>query len=84
MKTKYVITKKKVAILFSELIQHSEFKNDEPISAGFVSISADMENLNWATCKCYGESISLNLKSNPVEDEKIIKRQILGYEAYML
>jgi hypothetical protein len=78
IKQKYIITKDGVIIVFSELLQHSDFKKFEPISAGFISFgirSMDGE----MTCNCYGESISLGLKSNPDEDVKIARRQ-LGFE----
>jgi len=76
LKTKYVRTKENRIIVFSELNQHSEFKNFEPISAGFISIGVG-EDGN-PDCSCYGESVSLNLKSDEAEDTLLAKRQILG------
>jgi hypothetical protein len=73
---KYIRTKDNKIIVFSGLQLHSEFKHFKPISAGFISfgIGAD-ENPN---CTCYGESISLDLKSKE-DDTQLAKRQILGY-----
>lgn len=72
MRTKYIKTKKKEIIMFGEIIQHSTFKNMEPISAGFVSFGLD--SLGNPTCTCYGESISLGIKSDE-EDTKLARFQ---------
>jgi hypothetical protein len=78
LKQKYVITKDNVIIVFPELLQHSEFKNFEPISAGFISFGIKDGN---PSCSCYGESISLNLKSRE-EDTLIAKRQLNMLDEY--
>ena len=78
-RVKYIRTKDNEIIVFGELMQHSDFKHFDPISAGFISIGIG-ENGN-PDCTCYGESISLNLKS--MEDDTIIaKRQILGWNYF--
>ena len=41
--TKYIKTKNGEIITFSPLLQHSEFKNFEPTSAGFISIGKDKD-----------------------------------------
>lgn len=75
-KVKYIRTNKNQIIVFPEYHQHSEFKKFEPISAGFISIGYnDKKEID---CKCYGESVSLNLKSKD-DDTILAKRQILGY-----
>lgn len=74
MRTKYVITKNKEIIVFSELLLHSAFKHFNPISAGFIAIGVNKDNN--PTCSCYGESISLGLKSNPKEDTELAKIQL--------
>lgn len=56
-------------IIFPEVIQHSRFKNMNPISAGFCHINTDTQEI-----KCYGESIGLNLKSKK-EDSDIATKQ---------
>ncbi len=75
LKTKYVRTKNNVIIVFSELLLHSDFKHCDCVSAGFISIGTD-KNGN-PDCTCYGESISLGLKSQ-IEDTELAKKQILG------
>ena len=80
LKTKYVITKDKIIIVFSELLQHSEFKWFNPISAGFISFGVNQQGN--PSCECYGESVSLGLKSNPEEDTKIAKRQLNMLDEY--
>jgi len=78
-KVKYIRTKDNKIIVFSELQLHSEFKRFEPISAGFIIFSTD-DNKN-PDCLCYGESVSLDLKSKE-DDTRLAKRQILGYDYY--
>lgn len=78
MRTKYIRTKDNEIIVFSELQQHSEFRNFEPVSAGFISIGAP--NQYEVECRCYGESISLELKADEEKDTKLARKQILGYE----
>jgi hypothetical protein len=80
LKQKYIITKNIEIIVFSELLQHSDFKSFNPISAGFISFGINKEGN--PTCSCYGESISLGLKSNPEEDTKIAKRQLYMLDSY--
>ena len=80
IKTKYVITKNKEIIVFPELLQHSDFKHFSPISAGFISIGINEQGN--PSCSCYGESISLGLKSNPEEDTKLAKRQLNMLDDY--
>ena len=78
-KAKYIRTKDNTIIVFSELQLHSEFKHFEPISAGFIFFTID-EDRN-SDCFCYGESISLDLKSKE-DDTTLAKRQILGWDYY--
>jgi|TARA_R110000868_G_scaffold359816_1_gene621751 hypothetical protein len=80
LKTKYVITEDKVIIVFPELIQHSEFKHFNPTSAGFISIGVNKQGN--PSCSCYGESISLGLKSNPEKDTELAKRQLNMLDDY--
>ncbi len=78
-KVKYIRTKNNKIIVFSELQQHKEFKHFEPISTGFISIGIGADGN--PDCNCYGESISLGLKSME-DDTKLAKRQILGRGYY--
>ena len=49
-------------------------------SVGFISFGINKhEN---PTCSCYGESVSLGLKSNPEEDTEIAKRQLNMIDDY--
>jgi hypothetical protein len=72
MKQKYVRLKiYDEIIIFPTIIEHSDFKHMNPISAGFCHIGIK-------EIDCFGESISLGLKSNK-EDSDIATRQIHGY-----
>lgn len=85
LKQKYIKTKDKEIIVFSELLQHSDFKHFEPVSAGFINIYADFNTNKHdiiVRCECYGESVSLNLKSEEI-DTTLAKKQILGYTSDM-
>lgn len=59
-------------IIFSEVTNHSEFKHMNPVSAGFCYFSNNK-------VVCYGESVSLRLKS-ALEDSEIATTQIFGME----
>jgi len=73
-KVKYIRTNHNEIIIFGEIMNHSDFSRFNPISAGFISFGLSKEgNL---TCSCYGESISLNMKSEPEEDTLLAKRQL--------
>jgi len=75
LKVKYIRTDDDVIIVFCELLQHSEFKRFNPISAGFISFGVN--NQGNPSCTCYGESVSLNLQSME-DDTMLARRQILG------
>lgn len=72
-RVKYIRTKDNEIIIFGEIMQHSDFRNFHPVSAGFISFGIIKGN---PTCSCYGESISLNMKSNPEDDTMYAKRQL--------
>jgi hypothetical protein len=78
MKVKYIKTEDNEIIVFSELQEHSDFKSFKPIGAGFISIGAPEKY--EPDCTCYGESVSLNLKSDGKVDTKLARKQILGYD----
>lgn len=72
LETKYIITENKMPILFTEGQLHSDFKHFNPISAGFVKITAHMNEPGaFISAEVYGGSDSLNLQSKP-EDSKLI------------
>ena len=78
-KAKYIKTKNKEIIVFGEIMLHSDFRNMDPVSAGFISFGIN-EDGN-PTCNCYGESISLGLPSDEEEDTFIAQSQ-LGFRYY--
>jgi hypothetical protein len=78
-KAKYIKTKDKEIIVFGEIMLHSDFRNMNPVSAGFISFGIN-EDGN-PTCKCYGESISLGLPSDEEEDTFLAQSQ-LGFRYY--
>ena len=80
LKTKYVITKGGEIIIFPELLQHSEFKRFEPTSAGFISFGVNGQGN--PSCSCYGESVSLGIKSNPEKDTELARRQLNMLDVY--
>ena len=76
-KVKYIKTESNQIIVFPETMKHSQFKMFNPVSAGFVHITSN--NRGMPTCTCYGESVSLKLKSDET-DSVLAYRQILRYE----
>ncbi len=66
-KPKYIITEDGKLIIFGGGIQHSFFRNFNPVSAGFCHIY----NNSFAA---YGESVSLQIKSSPNDSEIITKK----------
>ncbi len=77
-KAKYIKTKDNEIIVFSEAMFHSDFRNMNPISAGFISFGINEEGN--PTCSCYGESISLRLQSD--EEDTLIAQHQLGFSYY--
>jgi len=86
MKLKYVVFDHTMPVVFGEYFQHSDVRGRGiPTSAGFCSIrEIDTPENSANPCvrmlkvSCYGESISLKLKSSP-EDERLIERMLNGY-----
>ena len=73
MKKKYVITHDGFPILFDEaLIHRSVSANYHVSSAGFFYTVLQPEE-SRIKVKCWGESSSLHIRSNPQRDEKIIE-----------
>lgn len=60
-------------IIFPEVLEHSDFAHLKPISAGFCYVDEK-------TVKCFGESISLKLKS--MEDDSALATKQLFRESY--
>ena len=80
-KTKYIRTENNQIIVFSGLLQHIQFSHFSPISAGFIAfgVRPDENGRAEVHCECYGESVSLKLKSNEESDTELAMKQILGY-----
>ena len=57
-------------IMFDEVTEHSAFRHLNILSAGFLWLSIDANGVFEA--KCFGESVTLNKKSNPIDDSKLI------------
>ena len=73
---KYIKTEDDKIIIFPAYLQHSKFKHFNPISAGFISIRTNEKH--EPDIYCYGESVSLNLKSD-IEDTKLAIKQFINY-----
>ena len=73
-KLKYVIDRNGFPILFTEAMQHSDFKHFGPISAGFYKLipTKDEQGNLYTEAVAYGESLSLKMKSQ-VGDDKLIE-----------
>jgi hypothetical protein len=67
---KHVITKNGCPILFGKAQTHDEFLKFSPVSAGFFTINFDEHDLR-SSVECYGESVSLKIKSDPNDCRKI-------------
>lgn len=82
MKAKYIILDKlmsgKTPIVFSEMLEHSDVAraiSGIVIGAGFCFI----EDNKYV---CWGESVSLNVKSNLAIDSKILNKLLGAVEDY--
>lgn len=66
------------AIVFSAAIQHKDMvrHGQKCESAGFVTFHYMEGDDDHIYAKCYGESVSLGIKSNPEDDSRRITRQI--------
>jgi hypothetical protein len=78
-RAKYVIVEGS-AIVFSAAIQHRDMVgyNQKCEGAGFVyfTMTKDSFGDDIITAVCYGESVSLGIKSRGAEDSAIVTRQI--------
>jgi hypothetical protein len=74
-KLKYVRLKEyDQIIIFPCIIEHSNFKYFGCISAGFCYVRDNKVS-------CFGESYSLDLKSNGNEDSLLATKQLFGFDA---
>lgn len=72
MDLKYIKTINRDIIIFPPTLQHKDFIDFQPISAGFLHITTNEEGN--PCMKCYGESVSLGLKSQE-EDSDVATRR---------
>jgi hypothetical protein len=79
-KVKYIKTEDNQIIVFGEYYTHDQFRRFRPISAGFIWFSTAEHGV--PSCTCYGESISLGLKSDEEVDTELAKKQILDYGCF--
>ena len=76
MKQKYIrLSEYNQVIIFPETIQHSMFSGWNPVSAGFCQIDNSMNVIH-----CWGESVSLGVKSH-MEDRFWTTKQFFGIDA---
>jgi len=84
MQTKYVILEQnglEIPIILSELQQHADvikYPGQKVVSAGFVSFHRHPLSMDKVASSCFGQSISLGVKSRRGFDELIIDKMILG------
>ncbi len=74
---KYIIPKStRAPIIFSPAYEHKEMAHPfgQCISAGFVKITVGPDDK--ISVNCFGESISLDLKSRPTIDAQLIKGMV--------
>lgn len=68
---KYVIDENNIPLLFSREKEHIDVQK-KVRSAGFLFITFDNQRFKFKVV-CFGESTSLKIKSNPVNDNLIIE-----------
>lgn len=73
---KYIINSENIPILFSRKIMHNTILQ-EVKSAGFVHLNHTSDP-NQFIVKCFGESTTLKLESNPEVDKKLIEDFLNG------
>ena len=74
-RTKYVHTKEHQVIVFGEALSHDSFRHLNIVSAGFISFGVNSHGN--PICRCYGESTSLGLNSDP-GDTRVAMYDIIG------
>lgn len=72
---KYVVDMTNTPILFNPNKLHNSVR-DEAISAGYLYLRYNQNSGNCFVVGCFGESTTLNVKSNPILDKKLIEEYI--------
>jgi len=76
-KQKYVRLKEyDEVIIFPCVMEHSTFKYLNPVSAGFCYINPHQHRID-----CFGESVSLMIKSDKKEDSFQATKQVFGFDS---
>jgi len=75
---KYIKTREGEVVIFPEIIEHSTFRNMEPVTAGFCYIHPSKHRVD-----CFGKSWSLGLESNKKEDTDDATRCVFGLDALL-
>jgi len=80
---KYIIAENEYGlefpILFSPDIQHDQIFSGKKVSAGYCCLRI-AEGNEYISYDCYGESISLQMKSRKEIDEEILNKNFLKKE----
>ena len=78
-KLKHVVFKDGRAVLFGDDTQHNQVGNKDNVrSAGFCHIDFERNESRYLVT-CFGESISLEIKSDPDGDAKVISYMVNEY-----
>ena len=72
---KYVIDTANIPVLFSLDIFHNTVR-DEVISAGYLLLRYNDVTNSWFVVSCFGESTTLKIKSNPIQDKLLIENYL--------
>jgi hypothetical protein len=79
MRFKYIIFNSSFPAIFSESLSHNDIANgvrERPTSAGFIDFEIGGAFDDLIRVNCFGESFTLNIKSNQELDETIIENLI--------
>lgn len=72
---KYVIDTANSPVLFSVNILHNTVRG-EGLSAGYLLLRYNEVTNSWFVVSCFGDSTTLNIKSNPLQDKLLIENYL--------
>lgn len=83
-KLKYVVDEYGNIAIFSPGATHADIAramHGKPVGAGFITVDIQISGHDAGDLdiNCFGESVSLNIKSRQVTDEIIISKKLKGY-----